>query len=159
MKQSKRMKKSELKVEALKQTEQGAQSETKEEGVLPERDAHGYWKPGQSGNPGGRPKRTPLIEACREVLSHPIPGDPQGRTYAQAIAEKLATLALAGDIRAAAELADRAEGKARQTMQIENTTLKQAFERRSEAELDAYAREGKLPDWFPKEGRNDEPVQ
>jgi hypothetical protein len=26
------------------------------------------WKPGQSGNPGGRPKRTPLIDACREVF-------------------------------------------------------------------------------------------
>lgn len=75
-----------------------------------------------------------------------MPGDAKGRTYAQAIADKLATLALAGDIRAASELADRAEGKARQTMQIENTALKHAFERMSEAELDAYAREGQLPD-------------
>jgi Family of unknown function (DUF5681) len=76
------------------------------------------WKPGQSGNPGGRPKRTPLIDACREVLSQLVPGDAKGRTYAQAIAEKLAAKAVEGDIRAAQELADRAEGKARQTLQI-----------------------------------------
>jgi Family of unknown function (DUF5681) len=32
------------------------------------------WKPGHSGNPGGRPKRTPLIDACRAVLAKPVPG-------------------------------------------------------------------------------------
>jgi hypothetical protein len=118
------------------------------------------WKPGQSGNPGGRPKRTPLIDAFREVLSKPVPGDMRGRTYAQAISEKLATKAVEGDIRAAQELADRAEGKARQTLQIENTTLKQAFERMSDAELEAYAHDGRLPDWFPQTGgRNDEPIR
>jgi hypothetical protein len=42
-----------------------------------------------------------------------------GRTYAKAIAEKLAAKAVTGDIRAAQELADRAEGKARQNVQIE----------------------------------------
>lgn len=118
------------------------------------------WKPGQSGNPGGRPKRTPLIDACREVLNQLMPGDAKGRTYARAIAEKLATKAVEGDIRAAQELADRAEGKARQTLQIENTTLKEAFECMSDAELDEYARDGKLPAWFPQlAGRNDEHVQ
>jgi hypothetical protein len=118
------------------------------------------WKPGQSGNPGGRPKRTPLIDACREVLNQLVPGDAMGRTYAQAIAEKLAAKAVAGDIRAAQELADRAEGKARQTLQIENTTLKEAFERMSDEELDEYARDGKLPTWFPQlEGKNDEHIQ
>ena len=45
-------------------------------------------------------------------------------------------------------------------MQIENATLKQAFERMSEGELDDYARNGKLPEWFPQsEGRNDEAAQ
>jgi hypothetical protein len=118
------------------------------------------WKPGQSGNPCGRPKQTPLIDACREVLAKPVPGDARGRTYAQAIAEKLATKAVEGDIRAAQELADRAEGKARQTLQIENTALKQAFERMSDAELCDYARDGKLPTWFRQsEGTNHGPFQ
>ena len=35
------------------------------------------WKPGQSGNPGGRPKTAPLSHACREVLAQPVPGDPR----------------------------------------------------------------------------------
>jgi hypothetical protein len=59
-----------------------------------------------------------------------------GRTYAKAIAEKLAAKAVTGDIRAAQELADRAEGKARQNVQIENIVLKQAFEHMSELELE-----------------------
>jgi hypothetical protein len=38
------------------------------------------WKPGQSGNPGGRPKTALLSHACRELLAAPLPNDPQGRT-------------------------------------------------------------------------------
>jgi hypothetical protein len=45
----------------------------------------------------------------------PVPDDPEGRTYAQAIAAKLAEKALAGDARAAGQLADRAEGRVRQS--------------------------------------------
>jgi uncharacterized protein DUF5681 len=69
------------------------------------------FKPGQSGNPGGRPRTAKLSEACRAKLASPIPGDPESRTYAEAIADKLALQALKGDIRAAQELADRAEGR------------------------------------------------
>jgi len=116
------------------------------------------WKPGQSGNPGGRPKRTPLIDACREVLREPVPGDPTGRIYARAIADKLAAMALAGDIRAAQELADRAEGKPRQTIDIGNAALKEAYERMSEEESIAYARDGKLPSWFPA-GENNATIE
>lgn len=76
------------------------------------------WAKGVSGNPGGRPKRTPLADACRELLSKPAPDDPSGRSYAEAIAEQLGKKALAGDIHAAREIADRAEGKARQAMEL-----------------------------------------
>ena len=38
--------------------------------------------------------------------------------------------------------------------------LREAFERINREELEDYAREGKLPPWFPRrEKRNDEPVQ
>ena len=117
------------------------------------------FKAGQSGNPGGRPKTAPLSHAYREKLAALVPEDPQGRTYAQAIADTLAERALAGDIRAAQELADRAEGRARLSIAIENTTLRDAFERMSHEELEAYAREGKLPEWFPKEANEHEPIQ
>jgi hypothetical protein len=83
-----------------------------------------------------------------------LPDDPQGRTYAEAIAETLVQKALAGDIRAAQELADRAEGKARQSIEIEHTALHKAFERMNEAELQAYAASGQLPDWFQREAND-----
>ena len=94
-----------------------------------------------SGNPGGRPKMAPLAHACRELLAASVPDDPEGRTYAEAIAKTLAQKALAGDIRAAQELADRAEGKARQSIEIENTALREAFDRMTREELEDYARE------------------
>jgi Family of unknown function (DUF5681) len=112
------------------------------------------FKPGQSGNPGGRPKMAALSRACRELLAVPLPDDPQGRTYAEAIAEALARKALAGDIRAAQELGDRAEGRARQAIEIEHTRLREAFERMSGEELEIYARDGLLPNWFSKNEAN-----
>ncbi len=107
------------------------------------------FKPGQSGNPGGRPKTAPLSHACRELLALPLPDDPEGRTYAEAIAQALAEKALAGDIRAAQEIADRAEGKPRQRLEIDNSALREAFDRMNRDELETYARDGVLPKWFP----------
>jgi hypothetical protein len=112
------------------------------------------FKPGQSGNPGGRPKAAPLSHACRELLAKPVPDDPEGRTYAEAIAQSLAEKALAGDIRAAQEIADRAEGRARQSIEIQNTALAEAFARMTGEELLAYATAGKLPTWFPRTDAN-----
>ena len=114
------------------------------------------FRAGHSPNPGGRPKTAPLSHACREVLAQPVPGDPEGRTYAERIALMLAKKAAEGDIRAAQELADRAEGRARQAIEIEHTPLGEALERMSREELEAYAVSGTLPSWFRKE---DESVQ
>lgn len=75
------------------------------------------WQPGQSGNPGGRPAFKKLSEACREILSSALPND-SSRTYAEAIAEVLARSALRGSVVAASELADRAEGKAHQSVEM-----------------------------------------
>jgi hypothetical protein len=112
------------------------------------------FKKGVSGNPGGRPKRTPLADACRDVLALSVPDDPEGRTYAQKIAATLAEMAAEGDIGATRELADRAEGRARQSIEIEQSRLREAFDRMSRDELEAYAVSGSLPGWF-----NDETVQ
>ena len=54
------------------------------------------WKPGQSGNPGGRPKTAKLSEAYRAKLTAIVTGDSEGRTYAEAIADVLARRALQG---------------------------------------------------------------
>jgi len=79
---------------------------------------HKYaWKSGQSGNPAGRPKSRTLSEAYREALRQPLPGDPS-RTYADAVAETLCRDAVAGNVIAAKELADRTEGRPRQAIEI-----------------------------------------
>lgn len=151
---------SDTRVTTMKKPSASAPENRRETGAktVPNGEATRF-QPGQSGNPGGRPKMAPLSNACRELLASPVPDDSQGRTYAQAIAEALGKRALSGDIRAAQELADRAEGRARQSIEIENTTLREAFERMSREELDAYAREGKLPAWFPKQPEQHEPIQ
>jgi hypothetical protein len=80
-------------------------------GVDPSVGVPTQFKRGESGNPGGRPRTAKLSEASRAKLASLIPGDLEGRTYAEAIADKLVQLALKGDIRAAQELADRGEGR------------------------------------------------
>src|SRR5437867_7249017 len=76
------------------------------------------YKPGQSGNPGGRPKKTKLTEAYRQLLEELVPGDPEGRTYAQLIALSMAQSAMKGRADCAREIGDRTEGRARQAIDI-----------------------------------------
>jgi hypothetical protein len=76
------------------------------------------WQPGQSGNPGGRP-RTKLITAELERMLEQEAPAANGKTWAAVIAEALLKKARKGDVRAIAELANRIEGKARQTVDLE----------------------------------------
>ena len=76
------------------------------------------WKPGQSGNPSGRPKRKPLTDAYAAILEKKFPADVAAKlmllgrpTYAQVIAISLAQEAIKGKVQAASELADRVEGR------------------------------------------------
>jgi hypothetical protein len=89
------------------------------------------WKPGQSGNPKGRPKSLTLSEAYRKKLAEVDPEDEQGRSYAEILAEQIVSKAKTGDVAAVRELADRTEGKARQTVSLtveRRTQLEQAVE-------------------------------
>lgn len=108
------------------------------------------WKPGQSGNPSGRPKRKPLTDAYAAILTKRIPAAVAhklqllGRpTYAQVIAMSLAQEAIKGKVQAASELADRVEGRIGQPgdspenplhLQIEDVTneLIAALDRRAD---------------------------
>jgi hypothetical protein len=76
------------------------------------------WKPGESGNPGGRP-RTKLITAELERMLEQEAPTADGKTWAAVIAEALLKKARQGDVRAITELANRIEGKARQTVDLE----------------------------------------
>src|SRR5580693_10090407 len=95
------------------------------------------WKKGQSGNPLGRPKSKTLSDAYRNKLEEPVPNDPEGRTWAELIAEGQVRDAVRGNVNAAREIADRTEGRARQAIEFEDATLTKAFERMTSDELEA----------------------
>ncbi len=101
------------------------------------------WPKGVSGNPGGRPKSKALSHAYRDRLEQVVPGDPEERTYAEKIAEVLAGLALKGNVEAARELANRAEGKAPQSIAISHSE-KDTFADKSDEELLYFGRTGGL---------------
>ncbi|KKN33642.1 hypothetical protein LCGC14_0801810 [marine sediment metagenome] len=71
------------------------------------------WKPGQSGNPNGRPPNVKYIsEGLREYLeAHP---DELKKMIAAAVKKSMA-----GDIQAFREVADRTEGKVTETHKFE----------------------------------------
>jgi hypothetical protein len=80
------------------------------------------FQPGQSGNPGGRPKNTPYTDAHRKIAETPIkdiaikPTD----TVAVAQAKRLALKGYKGDVRSAQECANRTEGRVTQSVELSN---------------------------------------
>jgi hypothetical protein len=124
-------------------------------GPSPEVGKPYHWKKGQSGNPSGRPKSKVLSDAYKNKLEELIPNDPEGRTWAELIAEAQVRDAVRGNVQAAREIADRTEGKPRQSIEFEDKTLAAAFERMSPEEMERYATTGQLPDWFPRSKPND----
>jgi hypothetical protein len=76
------------------------------------------FKKGQSGNPAGRPKSALYSDALRRKLSQIDETDEHEpkRSYAEILAEKAILKAKEGDIQALAHVADRTEGKPRQTL-------------------------------------------
>jgi hypothetical protein len=75
------------------------------------------FQPGQSGNPGGRPKTKVFSMAAREWLASPNAEYPD-LTNAEVAVIKCGAAALDGDIAALRELLDRAEGRPRQAVEI-----------------------------------------
>ena len=85
-----------------------------------------WFKPGQSGNPNGRPKgilswRNTIKEAAmKEIeLMEKSTGKKITKTLNQIIAEKLVEKARMGDIQAIKEYGDRTDGKAHQSINLE----------------------------------------
>jgi hypothetical protein len=76
------------------------------------------FRPGQSGNPGGRPKWSAFSVLVRAKLSEPVQGDKYGRTYAEVLFDVAWKAAKSGDLRAIEFLLDRGEGRARQSVEI-----------------------------------------
>lgn len=70
--------------------------------------------PGQSGNPGGKPKRAKLF--TNALLASLKKTDEHDVEAIQRIADKLVELAESGDVPAIKEIADRVEGKVPQAI-------------------------------------------
>jgi L-rhamnose isomerase len=75
------------------------------------------WKPGQSGNAGGRPKKRSISEELERMLDEEAPNS-GGKPWAAVIAEALLRKARRGDVRAISELANRIEGKPHQSLDV-----------------------------------------
>lgn len=114
----------------------------------PETGKATQWKKGcASPNPGGRPKTRLLSEALRSKLGEAQPDDPQGRTYAEVIGMNLIEIASSqgrSAVAAAVEIADRLEGKARQSIQVQDITKE--IEQRSDEDLRFYLEHGHWPE-------------
>ncbi len=72
------------------------------------------FNPGQSGNPGGRPKTKLITQAYRELLEQLDPKE--RKTLAQKLARKAVQQALKGNLAALKEITDRTEGKSVQPL-------------------------------------------
>jgi hypothetical protein len=94
------------------------------------------FKPGQSGNPGGRPKRRLIDEALTELLLT------EDSKIAEAIARALVRKAKRGDLRAIQLTAERVQGKPKQAMELSGVDGEpMRFENMSNEQLDSRLKE------------------
>lgn len=78
---------------------------------MPIAPEHTKWKPGQSGNPNGRPKKLPDLD---KLMAEVLGPNKDGRDGMQVIIEALLKKAAKGDVKAAELLLNRGYGKAKQ---------------------------------------------
>jgi hypothetical protein len=89
------------------------------------------FKPGESGNPGGRPKKLAITDYVKEQLDKQIPEAMRAKlpalfvaiygenaTFGEMLAFKLVQMSAKGDMPAMKELLERVEGKVPQKTQL-----------------------------------------
>lgn len=88
------------------------------------------WKPGQSGNPGGRPRKKPISDRYMELAETVLPDDlrrklklPEKATYGDAVALRIFHTAIGGKHEAARELREAIEGRAPQALHVSGPGL------------------------------------
>jgi hypothetical protein len=122
-----------------------SRNQNRKKRTLPEAAKAHQFKPGQSGNPEGRPKKfiTLVSDALREKLKEIQPETQQ--TYAVALADKLVTAALDGElpVNAIREIVDRVEGKAKERVDFNDVTRE--FASWTPEQKLEYARTGRKP--------------
>jgi hypothetical protein len=101
------------------------------------------FRPGQSGNPKGRPSTRGLIAALRAAVAETVK---DGRTVEQELAQMLVREALHGrrKLTALAEIFDRLEGRPKQ--QLDLNDISKEMQGRTNDELIAFAQTGKWPE-------------
>lgn len=57
------------------------------------------------------PSLCPISEAYSRLLNQIVPNDPEGRTFAECIANAMVLRAIRGDVQAVKEITDRIEGR------------------------------------------------
>lgn len=105
------------------------------------------WKPGQSGNPKGRPSRKPLTDQIRHALFRPL-GPRDKRTLREAIKDRLVTIILKSDdkhaLKAIEMIWQYMEGKPEQKLELQFEDTLQTVANQTGAPVDwlrAKARE------------------
>jgi hypothetical protein len=109
------------------------------------------WKPGESGNPDGRPKKRPISDRYNSLAETPLPEKrrleldlPQGTTYGDALTTGQFDAAIDGNCRAAREIREAIEGRtneASEAVQFRTANIEEVmaklFGRRNEVPTDA----------------------
>lgn len=105
------------------------QTEKRRKGFQPGNKIGHRFKKGESGNPGGRPKKKPLTEIYEEILA-----DPKTReSVKQQIIQTMTSKGMAGVLERR-EAAERTEGKVTQSVEVSGSiTLEQVLESRKRA--------------------------
>ena len=106
------------------------------------------FKPGESGNPGGRPKKRPITDYVREQLENQIPTAMRAKlpaafvevygesaTFGQMLAFQMVAKAATGEMHAMREVLDRVEGKVSQRLASDETNSIQLTVRRIDVDL------------------------
>jgi len=101
---------------------------------LPIPPEHTKWKPGQSGNPNGRPKKLPDLE---KLLVRVLGTEEDNKTGWEVIIEALQKKAAKGDVKAAELLLSRGYGKAKQFVNLNHEGgVSLVFEQATASETD-----------------------
>lgn len=94
----------------------GGNTEENTERELPEALKQNIWKPGQSGNPSGRPKKKPITEMYERILANPEHLAAIEDATVRAL--KKGNMAMVLQLR---EITDRVEGKVTQPIEADIT--------------------------------------
>jgi hypothetical protein len=101
---------------------------------MPNPPEHTKFKPGQSGNPNGRPKKLPDLE---KLLVRVLGTEEDNKTGWEVIIEALQKKAAKGDVKAAELLLSRGYGKAKQFVNLNHEGgVSLVFEQATASETD-----------------------